>query len=604
MSRRLNAAERRIESMKVNYVDPAEIYELAYPRRPSHISNHKKNYDLIKMLCSCGGYASQYGKQHPWPIWHPEGYECPHCHQITENVGEISNWHYQEDNRLVTVFENHDGCDFIRYFWVRVGWAKGWGNWFDVFEAWRYTFDEEGRMYVMRRQFRGPEYDWSMVPDDPLRIINNSQCRLDRLRQSTYAAIGELSPRFMKAHVEIPEIAVSSWIIQWLCEVTDPNFDPHMETLLVKRQFDAFFYFLSRHGEAEFWPQVKMAMRRDYEMTEMWFDELHNLQELGLSLTDPKNLFPINLKAQHEAHNDIIDRRTQQQILKAKIQSALNKLPEYEKKYAKTMEEKIMRYANVVITAPGLVLTPLKTIREFAEEGTALSHCLYTSEYFAVKDYLVMSARDEMGNRLETVTVSIHQQKIVACLGAHNKFSTYHKRIQYVVEKAMGHILAGKWFELKEFPEEVIKSEFTAKDVLAAQNCLPSIFNWREEEDKFDDIRFKKACQDDGNEVVLALKVYADTDEKFLFADPKRDSSSAFKITKARVIGIYGVDGKLTDMKKAKSIHDETYYYEVGEDCKPMNEGEDGSGIYCFNTFGGAKDYWFGMNIKFQRAAS
>ncbi len=582
------------ENLPMNQVDASEIERLAFPVRPARIWRIKSG--STKVLCSCGGFSSEYGKKYQRPIVTATGFKCPVCGEDLENIGENTT----NVSRLVAVMENHHGCDFIRYFWVRKMWDYGSSS-ATVFEAWRLIYDVDGSQLLMRREFRGPEWNWFMTPSDRLRFIPTNNKQRNRLYIGTDAATGSLSDRFRNAHLECKDMACSPWLDQWLAEITDPMFDHRLETLLINGHYDTVVRFLRRSGEVEYWTQCKMAMRRGYEMTDLWFDHLDTMSRLGMDVTQADLIFPDDLEKVHEQQLRALERLNKKQMLENKIKADLAKLPEYNRKYAAAMQKRIMRYGDVEVTAPGIRIVPLKTIREFADEGTAMSHCLYSSEYFKVSDYLVMSARDESGKRLETVTISIREKKVIACLGAHNKFSSCHNRILYMVNKSMAAILDGKQSHFEAIPDKVMRNEFD-EDTRKEQGRLPSIFDCTEEEERFDDIRFKKAYQSDGNEVVIAMKIYSDTESQFLFSAER--GSKAFKVTKARVIGIYDMKGRLTDMNEAQSYHDRRFKYEVGSDCKPMNEGASGSGIYCFDTFAGAMNYWFNMNVGFQRAAS
>lgn len=604
--------QQRFINMKMNEVSNEEIVQLAFPKPPAFIAYHKKHPKLMKMLCSCGCYSSEYGHKFPKPIRHENGdIECPHCHKIVENTGNtMGSWFslYHMEDRTVTVFENHDGCDFVRIFEVRWYWWKDMKEPnVTVCEIVRYIYDENMNFYAMRRSRYSMNYRMSYRFDTDLKFFWDWKRKTyyysaSYYDYSTYGSMGSLSKRFDNMHITDTEMATSSWLRDWIEHYQQPDFDHRLETVLVKGENAMLSYFLNWNSfKVVYWPQCKMAMKRGYKVSDMWFDELKTLEYLGIDITNADNIFPKDLEEAHILHNRQAQKKREAEWQEERIKKALEKVGQEEKKYAKAMKKKALLFANSRITAPGLTLTPLTTVREYAEEGSAMSHCLYTSEYYAVSDYLVLSAQNEFGQRLETVTISCKDRKIVASLGKNNKYSSYHERIKYAVNKAMPTLLKGQPYEIKEWPEEVLRAEFP-KEVLAQQNNLPSIFNYHDENAHFDDIRFKKAYQADGNEVIIALKVYGDTEETFLFTD--QDNSDAFRVTKARVIGIYDVDGRLTDMKEANSYHNRDYAYQVGEDCKPENPGEQTSGIYCFNTFVGAVNYWKNLEVKMTRAAA
>ena len=608
MNKRMTEHLNALAQIPMEEIDVEKLTKMAYPHRPCYIGNHKKHGNLIRMYCSCGSYSSEYGKKFKHPIWTKDGYVCPYCGELTMNIGNLANKPYsyggERAERAVTVFENHDGCDFIRIFLVRYEWWRGHKANPQVFEIARWIYDRDGYRFMMRRKFSSFMYEWTMHPDNPLKFFESDYQGNQKLELGVWASTGNLSQRFRNAHLDCKAVAESTYLWLWLAMVNDPDFDHRLETLVEKGYGYLVVNHLSSHGwEArdplKWWPQVKMAMRRGYKMTDTWFDELVTLQKLKLDITDPSTIFPDDIERQHARHTAQLNLIQERLEREQRIKDALARLPDQEKKYADTFTKRVAKYMSVLVTAPGIVIRPLKTIREFADEGNAMSHCLFTNEYYKVEDYLVMSAVDALGKRLETVTISIKKREILYSLGKNNKHSLYHNRIVYAVEKAMNAILAGKTFDLKDFPDDVLAKEFSA-DVLAAQNHLPTMFDDDNEDYMFDDIRFKKAYQADGNEVVIALKICDESDEKPLWGD------GSFTVRKAKVIGIYDVNGTLTDMTKAKSLHDRTFEYEVGKECRPSNEDESpsSSGIYCWGTFGAALHYWANERVPHEGAAA
>ena len=81
-----------------------------------------------------------------------------------------------------------------------------------------------------------------------------------------------------------------------------------------------------------------------------------------------------------------------------------------------------------------------KSVAEMAEEGTEMHHCVFNMEYYKKNDSLILSARDEAGNRLETVEVCLSSLKVMQCFGRSNSITPEHNKILELVNKNMGMI--------------------------------------------------------------------------------------------------------------------------------------------------------------------
>jgi len=82
----------------------------------------------------------------------------------------------------------------------------------------------------------------------------------------------------------------------------------------------------------------------------------------------------------------------------------------------------------------------LQNVREFAEEGSAMHHCVFRLRYYGRADSLILSARDSQGNRLETVEVNLNTFDIVQSRAVCNGTSEYHEKIVNIVKNNMNLI--------------------------------------------------------------------------------------------------------------------------------------------------------------------
>ena len=68
-----------------------------------------------------------------------------------------------------------------------------------------------------------------------------------------------------------------------------------------------------------------------------------------------------------------------------------------------------------------------------------MQHCVFTNEYFAKQDSLILSARMD-ARRLETIEVSLRNYSVVQSRGKRNVNTEFHERIVKLVESNMNLI--------------------------------------------------------------------------------------------------------------------------------------------------------------------
>lgn len=70
----------------------------------------------------------------------------------------------------------------------------------------------------------------------------------------------------------------------------------------------------------------------------------------------------------------------------------------------------------------------LDSVMEYAEEGTAMKHCVFTNDYYLKEDSLIFSATIN-GKRIETIEVSLKTLKVAQSRGVCNQNTEYHDQI-------------------------------------------------------------------------------------------------------------------------------------------------------------------------------
>jgi len=75
---------------------------------------------------------------------------------------------------------------------------------------------------------------------------------------------------------------------------------------------------------------------------------------------------------------------------------------------------------TIALKGRNLTVRPLQSVDEFAEEGKAMHHCVFSNGYYKHPDTLILSAKDRKGNRLATIEYNTKRFTIEQCRAACN----------------------------------------------------------------------------------------------------------------------------------------------------------------------------------------
>ena len=177
-------------------------------------------------------------------------------------------------------------------------------------------------------------------------------------------------------------------------------------------------------------------MRNNYIVDDatLYVDCLDLLQRYGKDLRNAYYVCPANL---HEAHNIYMQRkmRDDEKLRKKRDAEMLLKQKEQEKAFL----ARIAKFADLTITDSKIVITPLKSLEEFKQEGEEMHHCVFSNEYWKRSDCLILSAKIE-NQRVETIEVNLNKFNIVQSRSKCNGISEHHDRIVNLVRKNIRNI--------------------------------------------------------------------------------------------------------------------------------------------------------------------
>ena len=118
------------------------------------------------------------------------------------------------------------------------------------------------------------------------------------------------------------------------------------------------------------------------------------------------------------------------------IEERIKRMKKEERKYRKF----VSKFIGICIVGNGITVKPLTSIKAFKEEGDAMHHCVFSNEYYNDKNALIMSARDEDGNRIETIEINLTTMQIEQSRGKFNQNTERHDEIINLVNRNMNMI--------------------------------------------------------------------------------------------------------------------------------------------------------------------
>ena len=182
-----------------------------------------------------------------------------------------------------------------------------------------------------------------------------------------------------------------------------------------------------------YWASVKICIRNGYIIKDgsMWCDMIDLLRHLGKDTNSPKYVCPSDLQIEHDKLVQKRNLQKERELLSERRQEAA----QHEKKY-RTLKGRLF---GIVITDGTLNIRVLESVAEFAEEGTAMHHCVWANDYYLKKHSLILSATID-GVRIETIEVSLKTFKVVQSRGVCNSNTEYHDRIIDLVDSNMNLI--------------------------------------------------------------------------------------------------------------------------------------------------------------------
>jgi hypothetical protein len=208
--------------------------------------------------------------------------------------------------------------------------------------------------------------------------------------------------------------------------------------MLIKTGQDKLLIYLVNHAfifDDDVMSAIKICNRNGYIVKDanLWLDYMLLLEYFHKDIHNSKYVCPEDLEKAHDVLN------------KKKIRIEKNRRLEYEIRREKISEEKFLKekskFFDINFSEDEIKIEPLRSIRDFFEEGKYMHHCVYSMRYFEKPKSLILSARKKKTNeRIETIEVNLDNYKIIQSRGIYNSQTEQHDKIMGIVMSNMDKI--------------------------------------------------------------------------------------------------------------------------------------------------------------------
>lgn len=425
-----------------------EILVVNLSRRMASISQHQQRY-AIQCLTKKNAYI---GKRKAWCNMCGGDLEerntgnlvdtltseivCPHCGSIL-NVQMLQNHRpYFIHNLYYTIVTTCKGYQVIRHFMFKQIDKKGSNVTYQLSEVAQCWQNQRGREYIIARSCASNAmyYDYWLLSSD---MTLKGNVNRGYYGDSKY----EINPDAIYSNVKLIPILKRNGLRNNFYGIAPSALTKSLirhndaEYLLKTRQIELLKYFVNRdYTKCPFKESVNICNRNKYiiEDASIWIDMMNALKAIGKDLRNRLYVCPNNLIAAHD--NAVTMRRREEE---KKVAEELRKKA-YEANVSYISDKN--NFLDLIISNSNITIRVLQNIKEFEEEGNAMHHCVFASQYYSKKDSLIMSARDKNGNRVETIELSLKSFNILQSRGVHNSISPYHEEIENLIKNNIDKI--------------------------------------------------------------------------------------------------------------------------------------------------------------------
>lgn len=373
-----------------------------------------------------------------------DNYVCPECGRKLK----LEYYRGKQTNvsRYFTLFQVYKEYQVIRTFEVsrRNGGYKHTD--YGCVELWQNWIGKKGKETVIGLDYKRSMYHFSWVYNSEMNVKMHNGGASGYI---SYEDVFDITGNMLYSRGGVTKLLKrNGWSMDILKE-KEIEVIPLMKSLI--KMDDAFVEELVKHkqyGILGFWQHagghlkdctrwqhaVRICERNNYIVDDgsMYVDYIELLRYFNRDTHNAKYVCPVDLKA---AHDKLLEKKN-----KVEAEKEIERKTKEMEKQDKLYKERMKNFAGLSFGDKDIRIEPLHSVREFAEEGLAMHHCVYAMGYYDGErhpDSLIMSAKDKEGNRLETIEVNTKSWKIIQSRGVCNQNSPRHEDIVKLVTNYM-----------------------------------------------------------------------------------------------------------------------------------------------------------------------
>ena len=353
--------------------------------------------------------------------------QCPHCGRVIETRKS----RLQRNTIKSYYCEMHECSDYqvIRTFLVSRIFERDSETKYLFREVIRDWYDNKGRRTIIARPRGGINYYCDLwLFDKPMSIKRDK----DRYAYN-------ICPMATYTHSITPILRRNGFD----GDTHDVSPRKIIEGLLTNTMFETMWkagqYDLadSRICEiTEYWQQIKIAIRHNYAVADagIWFDYLRMAEDIGRDIHNPQLVCPIDLQQAHDIVMNIKERKDEKIRMKNERERLIRMAREAKEDAEKFAKAKGI-YFGITFGCDNIVVTVLDNIDAYIEEGSKMHHCVFENRYYNKTDSLILSAKNNDGDRLATIELSLDEWKVLQCRGKYNSRPERYDEIVNLVNK-------------------------------------------------------------------------------------------------------------------------------------------------------------------------
>lgn len=387
-----------------------------------------------EVRCLCCGQTAVYPREYIDACVDVGEYDCPFCGRSTSIEQHCKSTKYIEKKHF-TIITTFRSIQLARTFEVgRSNYPSENFARYDIDEIFQIWVLDNGKEIITGRACHRSAFYLTWDFHKPPVIHTHNASASGCYQIDTY----DISGNFLYPDIRVtPLLRRNGWTrrladyknfipltdaMRWLLSV------PISEMLVKTGQYDLFLYMIRRHDrQIPFLHSVRIANRNGYivDDAKMWIDTLSIAAELGMDTHNPKIVCPPDLRKTHDTLLTKVTRRRR----KLEAQKKQAELEEWEEKYRHDKS----RYFGITFGNDNITISVISSVAEMAEEGKKMHHCVFSAGYYKRDDSLILSARDQQGNRIETIELSLKTMKIIQSRGRFNTSTPLHDDILNLV---------------------------------------------------------------------------------------------------------------------------------------------------------------------------